>query len=155
MSILQYSVSFYLKRGAATGHSFFLIMFLLEDQLESFIISCRVIFLTGWLKPSFLSGVEQIIFDSSYLLRTITVMEFLSYTFDFFKSSLFISPLQLQPSILWSRVYVFCRRRDGSHPFLFTLTGEFAVIDCLSNPFSSSMFIFKKKVGFSYAVYNN
>ena len=68
----------------------------MEDQLELSILLCKVIFLTEQLQLSiysFRGYMEQIIFDSSYLLKPTTFLEDLSYAFDLFKDSLFIQPL--------------------------------------------------------------
>ena len=68
-SILQSSVSFYLKRGVLAGYSFFQTYWLLlKDQLEPPISSCRVIYFTEQLQSFIFSGVimKQINFDSSY-----------------------------------------------------------------------------------------
>ena len=61
----------------------------MEDQLEPSIFSCSH---AGWFFNgviaaihSFRGEMEQIIFGSSYSLRTATFFEDLSYTFDFFK----------------------------------------------------------------------
>ena len=53
-----WGVSFYLKRGFAAGHSFYQMCWLvLEDPLEPFIFSYRVVFLSELLQLSILSGV--------------------------------------------------------------------------------------------------
>ena len=75
------SVSFYLKRGVPADHSFFQTYWLiLEDQLKQFIFSCRVTFFHGAVAAihSFRGYMDQIIFDSSYLIRTTTFLEDLS-----------------------------------------------------------------------------
>ena len=81
--------------------------------------------------------MEQIIFDSSYLLRTAT---FWKTYLPFFMGSLFISPLWV--------VYLFCDRNNGSHPFseeyCIYFARKLAFIHCLTNSFTGSMLISKK-----------
>lgn len=105
------------KRWVATGHSIF-------DRIGFF---CQF-FLIGWfflteqLQLSTLSGVIE-----HNLLRRVTSLEDLSYSLEFFKGKLLISPLQLQPSILWSSVYVSAKERmtviQSLKGTVFILTG--------------------------------
>ena len=124
--------------------------------------SCRHAFLQGYfiyckdiLQPSIRSGVHSTsIFWQNYLLRTALFLEELPKKYDFFEG--FISPLHLQPSTLCSRVSVFVTERVAVicslKDIVFTLTGDLAVIHCLSNYFNSGMFI-SIKIGSSYAFF--
>ena len=85
-----------------------------------------------------------------------TFLKELFWAFDIFKESLCISRVLLQSSFLWSRVSVFVTERvavvHSPKDNIFILKGDLAVIHCLLEQFfSNSMFISKKKVGFSYA----
>ena len=80
-------------RGVSTGHSFFKSYWLLlEDQLELSILLYKVIFFNGAVAAihSFRGYMEQIIFDSSNLLKPTAFLEDLSYAFHLFKNRLFI-----------------------------------------------------------------
>ena len=91
---------------------------------------------------SFRGYMEQITFDSSHLLRTFArpILGIL-----FFIDRILISPLLLHPSIPWSGVFVFVTVKiafiHSLKGAIFILTGELAVILCLSNSFSSRYYI--------------
>ena len=77
--------------------------------------------------------MEQIIFDSSYLLRTGYFLEDLSYAFNFFKGSLLTLPLSLQSyihSLIYLSVFVTVRVAvvHSLKSIIIVLTGELAVI---------------------------
>ena len=69
----------------------------------------------------------------------------------FFKGSLLIPPLYLQPFLVSDRVSVsFTKRVAFIHSLkntTFNLTGDLTVIHCLRNYFSSGMFVSEKKLG--------
>ena len=119
----------------------------MEDQLEPSILSYKVTFFNGPVATiASLKGYMEQIFGSRYLLKTATFLEDLSWAFDFFKGSIYISPLLLQKSIPWSSVSVFITERIlATHSFkscVFILIGELGVIHCLSISSSSTVFIY-------------
>ena len=84
--------------------------------------------------------MEQLTFDSSYLLRTGYFLEDLSYAFKCFKGSLLTSPVSLQPYISWCIVSVFVTVRMAAihslKSIIIFLTGELEAIHFLGNYFS-------------------
>ena len=130
----------FLKRGVVAGHLFLqTYCLLLEDELSHQLLHVGwFIHVTVAVIHSFRGYMEQIIFDSSYLLRIATFLEEL-FLFDIFKSSLFVSPLWLISFLPWSRISVFVTERVAVVCFLkenvFILTGNLAVIHCLLEQF--------------------
>ena len=127
----------------------------MQDQLERSILLC-----TGWFFNSAVAAIhffrgymEQINFDSSYLLRAATFLEERSHAFHFFKDSLFIncshpsleivymylSQKEWQTSIIWNVLYLLWQENLHSSIFWVILSA----VACL----------FSKKVSYSCAFY--
>ena len=122
------------EKSQLANHFFWPYWLLLEDHLEP------SIFFVGWhftgvvaAMHSFRGYMKQIIFDSSCLLRTATFME------DLFRDSravyLFHHSNCDHPTLDSVFIYFFIYSLNGA---TFILTGELAVIRCLSSFFSSS-----------------
>ena len=88
--------------------------------------------------------MEEIIFGSSYLLRTATFLKGLSYAYDFLREVyLFHHPncshLSFEATVFITERMVVIHSLKGT---VFIVTAELEVIICLCNSFSSRMFIF-------------
>ena len=102
---------------------------------------------------SFGGHMEQIIFDSSYLLRAAPFLEDLRHLTFLRAVYLFNHSNYSHPS--FEVVYLFCHRKNGSHPSLkctVYFDRRTCSHQCLSNSVSSGMFISKKVVS-SYAFF--